>query len=199
MGYVPADERREALLAAAVRVMSREGVARATTRRIAAEAGAPLASVHYCFRSREELLGLVAERLTQELLDTAAPSLRPGIGLLDVLHEGIRALWRLVEEDPGKQLALYELTLYALRTEGLAGLAARQYGAYLQAARMFLEGVFDRLGLRATAPVELLARWLTATVDGVMLTYTVDRDRQAALDVLDAFAATLASHLTPTG
>ncbi|WP_093086609.1 TetR family transcriptional regulator [Pseudonocardia oroxyli] len=39
MPHVPQEERRPQLVAAAIRVIAREGVARATTRRIAEEAG----------------------------------------------------------------------------------------------------------------------------------------------------------------
>ena len=49
MNRIPQDERRRQLIEAAVRVISREGTARATTRRIATEAGAPLASLHFLY------------------------------------------------------------------------------------------------------------------------------------------------------
>jgi AcrR family transcriptional regulator len=48
--------RRAELVAAAARVVSRDGVAAATTRRIADEAGLPQGLVHYWFASKDELL-----------------------------------------------------------------------------------------------------------------------------------------------
>ena len=49
-------ERRAALVEAALRVMVRGGLAAGTTRAIVAEAGMSLASFHYAFSSRDELL-----------------------------------------------------------------------------------------------------------------------------------------------
>ena len=51
MARVSADERRRQLVAAAFRVIGRDGFAGVTTRRVCAEAGAPLAAFHYCFAS----------------------------------------------------------------------------------------------------------------------------------------------------
>ena len=55
MTRIPAAERRAALIDAALRVVSRNGLAQATTRAIVAEAGMSLASFHYAFESRDEL------------------------------------------------------------------------------------------------------------------------------------------------
>ena len=53
---IPAAERRSALIEAALRVVARNGLAQATTRAIVAEAGMSLASFHYVFDSRDELI-----------------------------------------------------------------------------------------------------------------------------------------------
>ena len=47
---------------AAIEVIASEGLARATTRRIAEAADAPLGSLHYCFRSKDELIESVLAR-----------------------------------------------------------------------------------------------------------------------------------------
>ena len=64
MARVSAEERRRQLVAAAFRVIGRDGFAGVTTRRVCAEAGAPLAAFHYCFASKQELL---AELTTQTM------------------------------------------------------------------------------------------------------------------------------------
>src|SRR5699024_6117672 len=53
---IPVAERRGALLTAAFTVIASRGLAAASTRAIVAEAGMSLASFHYAFDSREELL-----------------------------------------------------------------------------------------------------------------------------------------------
>ncbi|WP_280447927.1 TetR family transcriptional regulator, partial [Nocardia cyriacigeorgica] len=49
------------MVAAAVRVIAARGVDVATTRRIAEEANAPLATLHYCFATKELLFAAVFE------------------------------------------------------------------------------------------------------------------------------------------
>ena len=71
MPRIAVDERRELLVEAAIRVMVRDGVAKATTRSIVAEAGMALAAFHYSFRSKQELLENVIETITAHTLDLA--------------------------------------------------------------------------------------------------------------------------------
>jgi AcrR family transcriptional regulator len=67
MSRIPASQRREEFITAVVTVVAAEGVEGATTRRIAAEAKASLAALHYCFSSKEELFYAVFERQVQIL------------------------------------------------------------------------------------------------------------------------------------
>lgn len=64
-------DRREELIAAALRVMVRDGVGKATTRAISSEAGMTLGIFHYCFDSREQLLQEVITRITDSLAAAA--------------------------------------------------------------------------------------------------------------------------------
>src|SRR5690606_36680123 len=50
-------ERRGQLIEAGLRVIAREGMHGATVRAIVAEADVPLATFHYVFASREEMIG----------------------------------------------------------------------------------------------------------------------------------------------
>src|SRR5580698_2955929 len=61
-----ADGRRAELVEAAGRVVARDGIAAATTRRIAEEAGLPQGLVHYWFASKDELLEEVIMTLLRQ-------------------------------------------------------------------------------------------------------------------------------------
>ena len=63
MTRIPAPERRAALARAARTVIARDGLQAATTRAIVAEADMPLASFHYAFASRDELLAELVRRV----------------------------------------------------------------------------------------------------------------------------------------
>lgn len=112
MGYLSKDERREAILQAAMQVALSEGLAAMTVRRIAAEAGVATGQVHHHFASGGELKSLAFIRLTRELLD-AGPSgensgfrerLRDMLGSDDGKFEPYVRLWReaqiLANRDP---------------------------------------------------------------------------------------------------
>ncbi|MDN5821519.1 MAG: TetR family transcriptional regulator, partial [Brachybacterium sp.] len=67
MARTPVEERRRALIVAAFRVVASQGLSAASTRAIVAEAGMSLASFHYAFESRDELIDLlITEVLANE-------------------------------------------------------------------------------------------------------------------------------------
>jgi AcrR family transcriptional regulator len=186
-------DRRSMLVEAAVRVAAREGVAGTTTRKVVAEAAAPLGAFHYCFRSKQELLREVTTALVEELVQSATEGLQPGADVATSLHDGLRGLWAAVERSPDRQLVTYELTQHALRTSGLEDLARWQYECYWAAAGGFLETVAASAGARWTLPVAVLSRMVVTITDGVVLGWLVDRDTTAALACLEAFAGRLAT------
>jgi AcrR family transcriptional regulator len=196
MPRVPAELRRRQLVAAAFRVIGRDGFAGATTRRVCAEAGAPLASFHYWFASKQELLtelteqtmaGLVAAQQVTPLLDTVERS----------LVAALRHYWRTVEDDPNRESVLMALTQHALRESSLDGVAQRQYLAYHDTARATLEAIAKGCGVSWSMPVEQVARMLVVITDGVTLAWLVDHDSTAALAALDSFAGQLAGLAVP--
>ncbi|AVH15752.1 TetR family transcriptional regulator [Enterobacter sp. SGAir0187] len=69
MRYLSKDERREAILQAAMRVALAEGLAAMTVRRIATEASVATGQVHHHFASAGELKSLAFVRLIRDLLD----------------------------------------------------------------------------------------------------------------------------------
>ncbi|KLW92098.1 TetR family transcriptional regulator [Enterobacter sp. BIDMC92] len=69
MRYLSKDERREAILQAAMRVALAEGLTAMTVRRIAAEVGVATGQVHHHFTSGGELKSLAFVRLIRALLD----------------------------------------------------------------------------------------------------------------------------------
>ena len=71
------DDRRTALVESAYRVIADHGVEGATTRRICAHAGMPLASFHYAFESRTALLWAVMEKAVPEDVSLMLESLLP--------------------------------------------------------------------------------------------------------------------------
>ena len=189
---VPATIRRRQLVEAAFRVIGAEGFAAATTRRICAEAGAPVAAFHYCFASKEELLVELTEETVAALMAAQADGVLIRDTVADSLRATLREYWATVEADPNREVVLTGLTQYALHEPSLAGVARRQYEAYHRTARLTLESLAAGLGVTWRLPVPELARMLVVVTDGVVIAWLVDRDSAAARAALDAFADALA-------
>jgi AcrR family transcriptional regulator len=184
MSRMAAKDRREHLIAAAIRVMVREGVSKATTRAIVNEAGMPLGVFHYCFRSREELLQNVITRLTDSSVARARAVFATEGDLGARITGSLSAFWEGVELSPGEHQVGYELTHYALRQAGFEELARRQYDHYLEVHEELLAEAAASAGIRWTAPLPVLSRYLNAVLDGVTLCWLVDRDSEHSRAVL---------------
>ena len=197
MARIPAPERRVALIEAALRVVSRNGIAQATTRAIVGEAGMSLASFHYAFDSRDELIDELITTVVAREQQAVIPDVVPGVGLADVLESGILRYFEHLKADPEHEQAMLELTQYALRSPDRHPLALAQYTRYVELAERSLELAADVAEVTWRVPVADVARVLVAFTDGLTLTWLVDRDDDAARAVARAAADALSRMADP--
>ena len=183
---LPAEVRRAALVEAALTVMARDGLAAGTTRAIVAEAGMSLASFHYAFASRDELLRELVHRVVGRELAAATADLDADGGLAGALRSAARGYLDHLEREPGAEQLMLELTLHALRDPALTAVARQQYRAYTAAATRLLDQAAAATGARWRRPTPELARLLVTLVDGATTTWLVDRDTAATRATLDA-------------
>jgi AcrR family transcriptional regulator len=171
-----ADERRAEILAAAIRVLAREGLGEATTRKIAAEAGVNQAMLGYYFGSKDELLFAVLQemmRATGEIVRAALPA---DVGLSEAIAGSLMAFWAHVEAEPELEILQYELTLYALRRPESAWLARQQYTGYAAVVETLIAEAFTAVNATCPLSMRALARFLIAGLDGLILQFISDRD-----------------------
>jgi DNA-binding transcriptional regulator YbjK len=139
--------RREALLEAVLRIVAEVGVDAVTHRRVAEEAGLPLASTTYWFDSKEHLLTaaleLAAERDTARLLQYAAEVMRRAGSADEVLEATVLAISAPLDDgrqtSRGSLLATYALLLEAARRPALREVAVRWTEVYLLTLGQLLE------------------------------------------------------------
>jgi DNA-binding transcriptional regulator YbjK len=156
---------REAIVAATVRIVAREGVAAVTHRRVAAEAGVALSSttwhfetkasileaaLHWTARREVDRIGAIADHLGATELDPSAWA--------DQLAD-----WLLEELTVEREIAV---ALYRLQVELLGSAGAlevhREWGDGLRA-------VGERVLERSTTTPELDVRLIVATLDGLRM------------------------------
>ncbi|WP_395242565.1 TetR/AcrR family transcriptional regulator [Agromyces sp. MMS24-K17] len=198
MSRIPAAERRAALVEAAIRVVAREGIAHATTRAIVAEAEMSLASFHYAFESRDELIDEVIRTVVAREQQAVVPDAIDGDeDLRAILEAGLLRYLEHLRAEPARELAMLELTLYALRSPERYPLAVMQYARYTELAAEALEVAAQAAGARWLLPVRDVARTLVAFTDGLTTTWLVDRDEEAARRVVVAAADALSRMAEP--
>lgn len=178
-GRPPRGEARRALiLEAALRVLGEEGASAVTHRRVAREAGLPLAATTYWFASKDELLAdayrLAADtdiermrRLATEYAERARADLAGA--LTDLLAADLA-------ESRTSLLAAYSLWIEAARRPALRPIEQEWTRAYVD----LVEGVLRDAGSPHPATD---AELLVATLDGLLLAQLAlaDPDPAAAL------------------
>lgn len=191
MARVSSAERRAALVRAALRVIDRDGVHGATTRAIVAEAEMSLASFHYAFRSRDEMIRELIAFVVQDEQRVSLEALDPDADIRSAVRAGIQAYFDLLRAHPSREQALQELVQYSLRTPGLEELPRAQYASYFHTARVLLEHGAELTGVEWTLPIDQLARILIAITDGLTIAWLADRDDLAAAHLMDFAADTI--------
>jgi AcrR family transcriptional regulator len=176
------------LVDAAIAVMSREGVAHTTTRAIVAEAGMQIGVFHYCFRSKEELVLEVIRTIGQRSFAAVAEVRTRSTDPAELIHLATRAYWEHIAANPLEHLLTFELTQYALRQPGHEDAATEQYASYYASTERLLTALCEVGDCTWRTPVDRLARFTLATVEGITMQWLVSRDDAMARALLDQLA-----------
>jgi hypothetical protein len=99
-------------------------------------------------------------------------------------------LWPIIEATPNHQLLTYEITAHALRQRSAGNVSAgaiaeQQYRTLDVETVAFLDLCAKRAGVTWITPVEQVARFVLAFMNGLVLRWLVDGDSDAALSALD--------------
>jgi AcrR family transcriptional regulator len=167
MAHIPTDKRREHFIQAATKIIREEGLAKATTRRIAQVAGAPLGSLHYCFRNKEELFEAVSQNYGDEGLAVAANSVVPAMGVAKATGEILRALSNWIIENQDSQIGEFEFYSWAMRSKQNQDMPRRVYGKWIGTLRDILQSAAS--GQDDDLDLDAVARAVVALADGFNL------------------------------
>lgn len=166
MAHLSAAVRRTEFIRAAVQVIATHGIEGATTRRIAEEAEAPLASLHYCFSSKELLFAAVFQEMTSVLdIEVFTPPLGQ-TGITNTADALLRRIMTWYRDESVFTAAVVELMLWARRQEGDMGRVPYD-SAYTTLCRA-LRPDAERDGLDADATMRI-ATMMISLSDGFAL------------------------------
>ncbi|MGW0813031.1 TetR/AcrR family transcriptional regulator [Streptomyces viridiviolaceus] len=171
-----ADTRREQLIEAAVQVIAREGADRATTRKIAEEAKAPLASLHYCFQNKENLLLAVFTQLSGEMPVEADPLEDESVSPGQAMEQRLARAMQWTVENPLRVRAMIEVTLWAERYD--PELSVTFYEGFFKSSEAALRKAGTTL---SDEELHSLVRVGMSIVDGLSLQMLTNGDKERAL------------------
>jgi AcrR family transcriptional regulator len=193
--HVPTEDRRRQLIDAAVRVISREGPARATTRRIVAEADASLATLHYSFRNKQELFEAVIDHCRELTVERFREQHRPGEGLASAVYSLLEEFADWARDGVDFHIAQYELFFWALRTDSARAFAPALYKGYLAVFEELLAGSLTEGEDQECLPQ--LARDVMAVADGMVLQMLALGDEGPSKDDVRRYAELALSGTAP--
>ncbi len=150
--------------------MRREGVQSVTMRAIAKEANAPLATAHYCFSNKDELMDAAAEAWLKNL-NRFSHDVPVHAGLRRAVEQVAEGYWRALEEEPASLLAEIELILWATRNAATSPLAAKIYPAYEAELGSIFSSAAQGGGGGCLLGIDTLVRSFLMIYDGAALQY----------------------------
>jgi AcrR family transcriptional regulator len=150
-----------------MRLIARDGVTGLSTRKIAREAPVNLATLHYLFRSKDDLLLAVLDAATSSMIAELVVDVHPGGGLRAALAESFAALSRLLDQVPALPLVRCEVLLYASRRPAQPTSAFQQQ-RYLDALQICYRVACAQCELGLIACDELAAV-VSSSIDGLAL------------------------------
>jgi len=168
-------DRRSALVLAAYRQIAERGFEGLRTREVAAEVGVNIATLHYYFPTKEKLIEGVVEHAMQRFRST----LEPHGTSADQLRNYLRAVRRLVLEEPELGAVMGELMLRSPRDRALAGTMEQMYEVWHRTVRGLLKRAVKEGHMRPELDSDEVAAIIVATLTGITLPARGGRPDQA--------------------
>lgn len=174
---------RAALVDAAYHLIAEGGFEHLRTREVASRAGVNIATLHYYFATKEDLIRAVVERMREEFMTIHAPGLEEaGASPLEELRHEIVDMRYHIEHAPQTYVVLFELSLRALRDSAISAIMREMDRGWREHIENILtegarQGIF-----RADLDIPVVAATMVAFFKGASLqlmtrreTFDIDR------------------------
>jgi AcrR family transcriptional regulator len=165
--------REQALVQAAFNQIAERGFEGLRTREVAAGVGLNIATLHYYFPTKEALIrGVVAHAM-----DRFRSTLMPHGSPADQLRNHLRAVRKLLRDEPEVGAVMGELALRSARDPALARIMAESYQAWHQTLRGLLRRAAQAGHLAHDLDNDDVAALIMATLTSMTLPSTASADR----------------------
>jgi AcrR family transcriptional regulator len=175
MAYAKSEKSAAQIVAAATRVLARQGYARTSLLDIAREAGMSKGALHYHFPSKEALVSKVLESALEQIARRTLEAWgRAGGDPSQAFREAVRELWAVRETRTDEVAVVADLMAQALYDDALRPQLAAYFRTAALQVNQYLLPHLDMMGLRLRVPPELLPRLLVGLLDGLALQHYVE-------------------------
>lgn len=199
MARTSAVERREQLIEAGLRVIAREGMHGATVRAIVAEADVPLATFHYVFASREEMIGEAYAYIAVLPEDDLASLVPADATLEDAIRAMLVHWFERFLQHPEYELAIMEIMAFCSRTRALAHLPAQVQQRYVDVVVACFKVLRERFEVDGGTSADEVAIHFIHVTDGITYSWLRTGDSAASRRMIDAAVPALAAAATGRG
>ena len=158
-------DRRGALVRAAYNQLAARGFEGLRTREVAAEAGVNIATLHYYFPTKEQLIEGVVEHAMDRFRTTLAPHGSPS----DQLRNHLRSVKRLVQDEPQLGIVMGELALRSARDPSIARIMRETNEGWHRIVRALLRRAVKEGDLRPEMDTDEVAAMVVATLRNLTL------------------------------
>ncbi len=176
--------RCEALVEAAIQAIADGGFEKLTTRNVAARTGMNIATLHYYFATKEDLIEATLRRVVRELETPFLPG--AGGNPLIELRDEFAATFERLKRRPEIYRLLVELHARSSHDPSSRRLLAAMTGSWNRNIAAYLSEGIKRGVFRADLDVEAAALGIMASVKGIVMECQNDASR---IPVAERFAA----------
>jgi AcrR family transcriptional regulator len=159
------ERRRQELVRATFDLIARNGFEGLRTRDVADMVGVNIATLHYYFPTKESLIRAVLDQAMARFRSTLTPHGSPA----DQLRNHLRAVRKLLIEEPELKAVMAELALRSARDRSIAAIMAKMYDSWHRAMRGLLRRAVKQGGLKSDLDSDGVAALIVATLTATTL------------------------------
>jgi AcrR family transcriptional regulator len=167
------EDRQQALVRAAFNQIAERGFEGLRTREVAAGVGLNIATLHYYFPTKEALIRGVVTHAMDRFRSTLAPHGSPA----DQLRNHLRAVRKLLRDEPEIGAVMGELALRSARDPSLARIMGEAFQAWQRTLRGLLQRAARDGYLARDLDNDDVASLIMATLTSMTLPSTASADR----------------------
>ena len=167
------EDREEALVRAAFNQIAERGFEGLRTREVAAGVGLNIATLHYYFPTKEALIRGVVAHAMDRFRSTLAPHGSPA----DQLRNHLRAVRKLLRDEPEVGAVMGELALRSARDPAMARIMGEAFQAWQRTLRGLLQRASRDGYLARDLDYDDVAALIMATLTSMTLPSTASVDR----------------------